>query len=268
MTNRHEWFAIHEPEPGIFIIDEPHHVERVKSALVVGDENAILIDTGMGVANIRDIVESLTTKPVVVVNSHAHWDHVGGNHLFDEIWIHPDEAGELSKGYPNARMRGWFQPASLTGPLPEDIDLATLDIPPSVATGLLFDGQVFDLGNRTLEVLHCPGHSPGGVVLLDRANGILFSTDVAYAGHLYAYAGEWLHTYHLSLDRLASLAPELRVLYPSHNAPSISPTLLPLMADLLARVIDGELPSSTTGDVAVYDDGEIGVYLFPVRSED
>jgi len=261
------WFDVFEPEPGIFIIDEPHHVERVKSAVVVGDERAILIDTGMGIDNIRELVETLTNKPVTVINSHAHWDHVGGNHLFDEIWIHPAEAGELPNGYPNARMRGWFKPASLTGPLPEDLDLATLDIPPSVATGMLHEGQRFDLGNRTLEVLHCPGHSPGGVVLLDRANGILFSTDVAYAGYLYAYAGDWLRTYHASLMRLASLAPDLRVLYPSHNQSPISSGLLPRMADLLAHVIDGQPPDSVNGDVAVYNDGEVGVYLFPARAE-
>ncbi len=262
MTSGHDWFDVHEPEPGIVIIEEPHHVERVKSTLVVGERNAILIDTGMGVANIRAVVESFTDRPVTVINSHAHWDHVGGNHLFDEIWIHPAEADELPKGKPNERMRDWFQPAFLTGPLPDDVDLDTLEILPSRATGMLYEGQTFDPGNRTLEVLHCPGHSPGGVVLLDRANGILFSTDVAYAGYLYAFAGDELHTYHRSLNRLATLAPDLRVLYPSHNDSAISPELLPRMADLLARVIDGELPSSTTGDVAVYDDGEVGVYLF------
>jgi len=265
MTNGAGWFTVHEPAPGIFVIEEPHHVERVKSHLVVGERRAILIDTGMGVANIREVVESLTDKPVTVVNSHAHWDHVGGNHLFDDILIHPAEAEELPKGYPNARMRGWFGPESLTGPLPAGVDPSTLAIPPSRATGLLHEGHLFDLGTRTLEVLHCPGHSPGGIVLLDRANGILFSTDVAYAGYLYAYAGDWLNTYHRSLLRLAALAPDLRVLYPSHNAPSILPSLLPRMADALARVIAGEPPSSTNGNVAVYDNDEVGVYLFPPR---
>lgn len=267
MTREHGWFTVDEVEPGIFVIEEPHHVERVKSHLIVGERQAILIDTGMGIANIRALVETLTDKPVTVVNSHAHWDHVGGNHLFDEIWIHPAEAHELPNGYPNARMRAWFQPTSLTGPLPGDVDLDTLDIKPSQATGMLHEGQVFDLGDRTLEVLHCPGHSPGGVVLLDRASGILFSTDVAYAGHLYAYAGAWLQTYHASLSRLSGLAPDLRVLYPSHNAPSISPSLIPRMKGLIARVIDGQPPDTVEGDVAVYDDGEIGVYLFPARDE-
>ncbi len=263
MAQETAWFEVFEPEPGIFIIEEPHHVERVKSHLIAGDKRAILIDTGMGVANIRSLVESLTNKPITVVNSHAHWDHIGGNHLFDEILIHPAEADDLPRGYPNSRMRDWFGPTSLTGPLPSDIDLETLEILPSQATGLLHEGQIIDLGTRILEVLHCPGHSPGGIVLLDRANGILFSTDVAYAGYLYAYAGEWLTTYHQSLTRLAELAPELRVLYPSHNASSISPFLLPRMADLLAQVIDGQPPDSVNGDVAVYNDGEVGVYLFP-----
>ena len=267
MAHGSGWFDVGEPEPGIFIIEEPHHVERVKSALVIGDDAAILIDTGMGVANIRDVVAELTDKPVTVVNSHAHWDHVGGNHLFDTILIHPAEADDLPKGYPNARMRTWFGLSSLTGPLPNDVDLDTLAIQPSAATGLLHEGQTFDLGHRILEVLHCPGHSPGGVVLLDRVNGILFSTDVAYAGHLYAYAGSWLATYHASLTRLSALAPDLRVLYPSHNESPISPALLPRMAQLLARVIDGAIPASILGDVAVYDDVEVGVYLFPARDE-
>ncbi|MBA3378962.1 MAG: MBL fold metallo-hydrolase [Chloroflexia bacterium] len=262
------WFDVFEPEPGIFIIEEPHHVERVKSHLIVGDRQAILIDTGMGIANIRELVESLTDKPVIVVNSHAHWDHVGGNHLFEEIWIHPAEASELPRGFPNDRMRTWFQPSSLTGPLPDDVDLDTLDIPPSKATGRLAEGQRFDLENRTLEVLYCPGHSPGGIVLLDRANGILFSTDVAYAGYLYAYAGSWLQTYHASLSRLADLAPELRVLYPSHNDRSISPALVQGMVDTLERIIAGQAADSLRGDVAVYDNGEVGVYLFPPRAEE
>ena len=265
MPVQSDWFDVREAEPGVFIIEEPHHVERVKSYLIVGDDIAVLLDTGMGVANIREVAESLTEKPITVVNSHAHWDHVGGNHLFDEIWIHPAEAEDLTLEFPNARMRFWFAPEKLTGPLPEDVDLETLTIPASRASGTLAEGQLIDLGGRVLEVLHCPGHSPGGVVLLDRENGILFSTDVAYKGHLYAYAGDWVETYRQSLMRLAELAPELRALYPSHHDSPISPDLLVPMADAMQRVIDGEAPTSTNDGVATYDFGEIGVYLFPPR---
>jgi glyoxylase-like metal-dependent hydrolase (beta-lactamase superfamily II) len=95
MTNVQAWFETTEVEPGIHAIEEPFHVERVKSYLVTGEDRAILVDTGMGVANIRDEVGRLTGLPVTVINSHAHWDHIGGNALFDDILIHPAEADEL-----------------------------------------------------------------------------------------------------------------------------------------------------------------------------
>jgi glyoxylase-like metal-dependent hydrolase (beta-lactamase superfamily II) len=263
----HSWFDVREAEPGIFVIEEPHHVERVKSYLIVGNDSAILVDTGMGVANIREVVERLTDNPVTVVNSHAHWDHVGGNHHFDKILIHPAEADDLAKGYPNERMRRWFAPQNLTSPLPTEVNVDTLAILPSSATGALEEGQTIDLGNRVLEVLHCPGHSTGGIVLLDREHGILFSTDVAYKGFLYAYDGDWVNTYHQSLQRLASLAPHLRVLYPSHGDSPIPPDLLQPMADALERILEGAPATSTSGDVATFEFGEIGVYLFPPRGE-
>ena len=252
-TDTSPWFAVRRAEPGICIIEEPYHVERVKSYLIEGSERAIVLDTGMGVGDLRGLVASLTDRPVFVVNSHAHWDHIGGNRQFDEIWIHAAEASMLDAGVPNERLRRAFQPEFLTGPLPDGLDLTTLAFPPTPATGVLADGHVFDLGGRMLEVLHCPGHSPGGIALLDAASGALFSTDVAYAGALYVYDPTDLATYHASLARLAELAPDLSAVYPSHDASPISPQLLPPMRDAVAAIIDGLAPTSTTGDMARYD---------------
>ncbi|MGI8482849.1 MAG: MBL fold metallo-hydrolase [Thermomicrobiales bacterium] len=243
-----DWFDIREAEHGTFIIEEPFHVEKVKSYLIVGSDRAILLDTGMGIADIRTEVETLTDKPIVVVNSHAHWDHVGGNHLFGEILIHPAEADDLAEGFPNARMRRWFLPDQLTGPLPEGVTADTVSFPGSTATGLVVEGQILDLGDRVLEVMHCPGHSPGGIVLVDRANGVLFSTDVAYGGALYVYATEDLAIYQRSLARLAALAPDLRICYPCHNESPMSPELLPRMADGLAEIVSGLDPSWVDGN--------------------
>lgn len=269
MTLMLDWFDVREAEPGIFIIEEPLHVERVKSYLVVGDERAALIDTGMGVANIREVVDSLTDKPVTVLLSHAHWDHVGGNTMFDSILIHPAEADVLPEGFPNDRLRKWFAPEQLTGPLPPGVNSDTLAIPPSQATGELADEQVVDLGGRQLEVLHCPGHSPGGVVFLDRANALLFSTDLAYRGFLYAYRGPSLGIYLDSLLKLASLAPDLRTVYPSHNDSPLDPGVLVASAEILQQVVDGAEPAGVQGDVAGYTgDCGVGVYLFPARHED
>ncbi|MGB3306979.1 MAG: MBL fold metallo-hydrolase [Thermomicrobiales bacterium] len=243
-----DWFDVRAVEPGIFMIEEPHHVERVKSYLIAGDERAILLDTGMGVADIRAVATSLTDKPILVVNSHAHWDHIGGNYHFDEILIHLAEAAMLLGGVGNGVLRPWFQPDKLTGPLPDGVTAETIAIPPSKATGFLADGEVLDIGGRELEVMHCPGHSPGGIVLIDRAQGVLFSTDVAYGGALYVYAEADLPIYQQSLARLAELAPDLRVAYPCHNESPMSPDLLPAMADALTMIVDGGPPSWIDGD--------------------
>ncbi len=269
MTLMLDWFDVREAEPGVFIIEEPLHVEQVKSYLVVGDERTALIDTGMGVANIREVVDSLMDRPVTVLLSHAHWDHIGGNGLFDDLLIHPAEADVLPEGFPNDRLQKWFAPEQLTGPLPPGITVESLAIPPSQATGELADGQVIDLGGRRLEVLHCPGHSPGGVVFLDRANGVLFSTDLAYRGFLYAYRGKSLGIYLDSLHKLASLAHDLRTVYPSHNDSPLEPDVLVACADIMRRVVDGAEPDDVRGDVAGYmGDQQVGVYLFPARYED
>lgn len=258
-----EWFEVWEAEPGIFVIEEPLHAERVKSYLIVGEQRAALIDTGMGVGDIAAVVHGLTDKPVTVLLSHAHWDHIGGNTAFAELLIHPAEADALTQGYGNDRLQRWFAPEQLSGPLPEGVSVETLSIPPSTATGFLNEGDIIDLGGRSLEVWHLPGHSSGGLVFIDRAQSVLFSTDLAYQGHLYAYPGDDLAIYRASLDRLATLTPELRVVYPSHNATPISPDLLPRMARLLGEVADGtRQPDETRDDRAVYDDGDVGVYLF------
>lgn len=249
------WFEIQRPEPGIFTIVEPLHSEEVKSYLIVGDERALLLDTGMGVGDIRGLSESLTDKPVFVVNSHAHWDHIGGNHLFDEIWIHSAEADRLDAGVTNARLRRAFAPDQMNGPFPAGFDLDTVSYPAKSATGILHGGESFNLGGRTLDVIHCPGHSPGGIVLLEPDRGVLFSTDVAYPCALYAFGPDAdLDAYHTSLTRLAELVPVLRAVYTSHCASPMDTALLPLMRDAIGEILAGRAPDGAK-------DG-IGQHLF------
>jgi len=244
------WFSVREADPGVWTIEEPFHEERVKSSLIAGRDRAILLDTGMGVADIRAVAEALTDLPISVVNSHAHWDHIGGNHRFTEIAIHPAEAADLEAGASNAVLRPWFAPAHLSGPLPDGVTAETIVIPPSRATHLLADGETIDLGGRMLEVIHGPGHSPGGIALLDRANGLLFSTDIAYAGALYVYADDDLPVYARSLARLAALAPALRMVLPSHNASPIAPAMLPRMAAGVDEIVRGRPADWRRGSVS------------------
>jgi len=245
------------PEPGIYTIEEPLHVESVKSYLVVGSERAVLIDTGMGVADIRALVETLTDVPVMVLNSHSHWDHIGGSHAFagaSEIMVHPAGEAALRRGVDNIAMRAHLAADQLLGSLPDGFDYESVTIPGANPTRLLNGGEIIDLGGRQLEILHTPGHCADLLVAFDRANNVLFSTDAAYAGALYAQlAGSDLDAYAESLQQLSALVPAIRAVYPSHGPSPIEPALIPRMQDAVTAAAAGKPPDRIAGGVGIKD---------------
>ena len=263
------WFEVRSPEPGVFTIAEPLHEERVKSYLVVGAEQAVLLDTGMGIGNISGLVDDLTDRPITVVNSHAHWDHIGGNRWFRTILIHEAEAGVLERGIDNARLRRHLAPERLLGALPPGVDVSTIAFPPTPAAALLRGGEIIDLGDRALEVIHAPGHSPGGIVLLDRSGGALFSADVAYPGRLYCqFADSDLTSYRATMARLANLAPILRAVYPAHGGSPMDPAMLPQMRDALDQVAAGRPPDAVEAGIATHDFDAFAVLVAARRPDE
>jgi glyoxylase-like metal-dependent hydrolase (beta-lactamase superfamily II) len=258
------WFRIAEPSPGVYAIGEPLHAEDVRSWLVTGQQSALLIDTGMGLGNIREVVESLTVLPIIVVNSHAHWDHIGGNARFAACAMHPDAAAELDWDRVSRSLRAALEGQYLSGPLPDGVDPATAAIEPGPKPSFIHDGETIDLGGRAIEVIHAPGHSPGLLAFLDREAGALFSTDVAYPGRLYAqFETSNLPRYLESLVRLAALAPNLRVVHPSHNADTMDPSLLPAMHAALREVMDGRRPDLVDENEATHRLDGFGICVPP-----
>lgn len=248
------WFRVIEPEPGVVCIEEPLHSERVKSYLIVGSERALLLDSGIGIGDIRAVVQRRTERPLTMLQSHAHFDHIGGSHRFQgqaEILVHPDQADALREGVSNERMRRWLADEHLSGPLPAGCDPTTFAIPGVEPTGFLGGGEILDLGGRRLEALAVPGHCPGLLALLDRANGVLWSTDAAYPGALYAQMpNSDLGAYRRTMAALADLAPRLRTVYPAHGATPMDPRLLVAMRDGLEAVAGGRVAETVADGVA------------------
>ncbi|CAA9524213.1 MAG: MBL-fold metallo-hydrolase superfamily [uncultured Thermomicrobiales bacterium] len=250
------WFAVVEIRPGVFQITEPLHDEVVSSYLVVGTERAVLLDTGTGSGDLRAVVERLSDRPLTIVHSHAHWDHIAGDARFaadTPILVHPAEAGLLAAGRPAAKRREDLHPSRLSGSLPLGTD-PDAPLPPVRATGFVRDGDVFDLGGRTLEAIHAPGHSPGGVVFLDRAGRLLFAMDVAYPGALYAQEADAdLDAYRATMAKLARLAPDLDAVLPSHNVGPMDPNSLPAMRDAFDAIAAGRAPDRVEGKTAHHE---------------
>jgi len=80
------WFEVYQVVPQVFAIYEPHQAEETISYLVLGEKQALLFDTGMGISDIRKVTSELTHLPIVVLNSHTHNDHVGGNWQFETVY--------------------------------------------------------------------------------------------------------------------------------------------------------------------------------------
>ena len=95
-----DWFTVEVIDDNTFAISEYKHWEETHCYLMCGTEKAVLIDTGLGVSNIRSVVDSLTTLPIMAVTTHAHWDHIGGHKYFEDIAVHEAEKDWLSVRFP------------------------------------------------------------------------------------------------------------------------------------------------------------------------
>jgi glyoxylase-like metal-dependent hydrolase (beta-lactamase superfamily II) len=222
------WFAVYRAADGVFAIVEPYQWQEAISYLILGSKHALLFDTGIGVAPIRPVVESLTSLPVTVLNSHTHFDHVGGNWEFTDVaamdtpFTRANEAGQ-----PHARVASEVSDASFCHGAPHGLDTARYVSRPWHATETVHDRSIFDLGGRRLELLSVPGHAPDAIALLDRAHGLLWTGDSYYDGPIYLFGRETdLASYEKSIGRLATLVPSLTQLLPAHNTARVEPEAL------------------------------------------
>lgn len=235
------WFDVYRIFPDVYAIYEPGQYEEVISYLIIGEDRALLFDTGLGVAAIRPVAQALTALDIVVVNSHNHYDHIGGNHEFDDLRgvDHPYTVG-WRRNAPETRFGPALEPEWLSKPLPEGMTAETFMRRPFAITGVIADGDVIDLGGMTLEVVAAPGHSPDSICLLDRGGRRLFVGDVFYPGALYAHIeGSDLAAYRDSAAKLAALQPGVDVVLTAHNTPVSDSAVLNRMKEAFDAIAAG-----------------------------
>ena len=232
------WFEIYRIRPGVFALYEPKQFEEVISYLILGEKRALLFDTGLGVGKISDVVTRLTPLPVTVINSHTHFDHVGGNAEFKDVWNRDLlYTRKNMRGQLNIYSRDAIAPERLCGPLPPGKDAKSYSIRSWKSTHWLRDHESIDLGGRSVEVIFTPGHAPDSVALLDRGNGLLFTGDNFYHGPIYLFVPETdFAAYTRSVARLAALEPQIKLLLPAHNVPVAGPVFLERLARAVEQV--------------------------------
>jgi glyoxylase-like metal-dependent hydrolase (beta-lactamase superfamily II) len=244
-----DWYQVYRIEPGVLAIAEPEQYQEVISYLILGRDRALLFDTGLGLVPIRPVVEELTSLPVTVLNSHTHYDHVGGNAEFtDLLAMDTDYTRANARGFPGDAVAGEVRAAAFCR-RPAGFDSASYAIRPYGPTRYIRDGHRIDLGGRSLEVLHLPGHTPDAVGLVDSAAGILWTGDSFYLAPIWLYVPETdIDGYSSSVDRMVRLVPRLRLVLGAHNVAQAEPRRLEELRVALARVLGGELEPRDAGE--------------------
>jgi glyoxylase-like metal-dependent hydrolase (beta-lactamase superfamily II) len=241
------WFEVYRIRPGVFAVYEPHQLEEVISYLIVGNDKALLFDTGMGISNIQAVVAGLTKLPISVVNSHTHNDHVGDNWRFNDVYGMDTDFTRANARGSKEDAQAELAPDEICGALPAGFDAKAYATKPFHITHWLHDGDKIELGGRTLKVIGTPGHTPDAIALLDEKKGLLFTGDSFYLGPIYLYRPETdLDAYVASMQKLAAMAPHLQLLLPSHNVPVADPSYLSKVVAAMQQVRRGEVKSVTT----------------------
>ena len=219
-----EWFTVKKIDANTYVISEYHHPEETHCYLLNGEKYSLLIDTGLGISNIYEQVRVLTDKPIIAVATHVHWDHIGGHQYFSDFYVHEHEVEWITGGFPLplSVVRNSVLDATA---LPKDFDIDHYEIFSGQPTRILRDCDKIDLGERVIQVLHTPGHSPGHMCFFDEKTGYLFTGDLIYKGTLFAfYPSTDPVAYFESVKRVAGL-PVKKVL-PGHHDLDISASII------------------------------------------
>jgi glyoxylase-like metal-dependent hydrolase (beta-lactamase superfamily II) len=194
------WFDVSEVADGVLRITEPHvHAYvRANAWLIWGSTRLLLVDAGLGIGSLHAELGGRLDRPVAGIATHSHFDHFGGLGEFADRAANRDDAEVIEQAadyvtltadtYPKALLDefaavGAAVPELLISALPAPgFDVRQFRTPAVPITRWLADGDVLDIGDRSFEVLHTPGHSPGSICLWEARSGTLVSGDVLVDG--------------------------------------------------------------------------------------
>lgn len=248
-----EWYSVYELDDRTLILSEDGQFDENVSYLVIGEERATLIDTGDNLSDLRALVVQLTDRPLFVMNTHCHLDHIGGNYLFDEIWAFDHRVSRMASalGVGHEKAKEAIRPGSLCKPIPEPFYESDYCIPPYRVTHWIQDGEEIDLGGRKLKAIHTPGHAPDHLLFFERERGYLWMGDLFYTGCIYTHLpwgdlDAFIESYK---ERVLPLLENVVRLLPSHNDPVENTGVLEEVLQIAedARKGEGTYESSPEG---------------------
>ncbi|MCX6254447.1 MAG: MBL fold metallo-hydrolase [Bacteroidia bacterium] len=256
------WFSIKEIEKNVWVIDD-HKAANIY--LITGKDSSLVVDTGMGTADLSSLIKKLTDKPLIVVNTHGHPDHAGANFQFMKVYVHPaDSLSARNCNLPERRANAAQNMLRGDTPSKEELFSGT-----AFNTKLIpvREGHIFNLGDRRIEVMETPGHTPGSICLLDIENKLLFSGDNNnILVWLFLQGCSPLHDYLKTLEKQKQRISEFTTLFPGHGIP-IPGSFINDQIACVKGILDGTCQSkeykSFAGDALICTSGLASVAYNP-----
>ena len=215
-SNPSSWFSTKKLNNNVWRISDGD-IDNIY--LITGRDSALLIDTGLGFADLKRFVGTLTTLPLIVVNTHSHPDHTGSSFQFEKVYCHPDDVQAIKFFGSKDMRKGMFKTMGASR-VPDSLRISLQDSLYSVNLVAVKDKHIFNLGDRKIEVIHVPGHTPGSICLLDHKDKYLYTGD---NDNILV----WLHPqdalpldiYLKSLQKLEHRIKDFNTLQPGHGDP-------------------------------------------------
>ena len=232
------WFSQDEVYPSVWRIWEPkvHGFFQANMYLIAGATENLIVDCGMGLSSLRNHVTGFADKPIIAVATHAHVDHVGSFHEFDQRCGHAAEEYVFSQMADKDTLAHLFREISepVTEPPSLGWKVEEYRIKSAPLTRVLCEGDEVQVGEFRFEVLHLPGHSPGSIGLYDPFKKVFFSGDAVYAGKLVDDVhGASISAYVETMKKLLTL--EIAIVFPGHNDPFDGESLKNIASAYIAK---------------------------------
>ena len=260
-----DWYAVEAIDAQTVAINEPHSSQYNTSYLIVGDTRALMFDAGSGERppgsrSMRDVAGHYTDKPITLILSHFHYDHIYDAAAFDGVTLidRPDIRADIQDGF--YTIGPWESHATGWRPLK--------------VAALIADGDVIDLGGRRLTIINLPGHTAESVVLFDRHRNQVFTGDFVYRhlGGIIAFAsGSDLTAYKENSTRLLQLTHADTLFFGAHGIPRFGQDWLMLVDRELDKILKGTATYRYAAHYLapeipwrVYQNGDLYIYTTPL----
>ncbi len=248
IDTKQNWFEVYQLNENTYAIYEPYQWQEAISYLLIGTEKAMLVDTLQGIGDIKSVVDQLTKLPVIVVNTHSHFDHVSGNYQFETVYgLDKPFTLNNAKGHDHSVNAGNMTPDTFWKNVPKTFNADTYENKPYQISKYLQDGEIIDIGDRPIEVVFAPGHSPDSLILVDKNNRFMMTGDTFYPAPIYVYSDtSSFRDYANSIQTMLTYQNEVDFLLPGHNETMQPASYLAKLHAATLAVLNDSTPSTVS----------------------